>query len=45
MDSWKDLRAMVNKNKQKKPLKNIRDYGKSNKELNILIEKKISEVC
>ena len=35
---------MVKKHKQKrkKPFKN---YGKSNKEVNVLIEKKISEIC
>ena len=35
---------MVNKHKQRKkrPFKN---YGKSNKELNALIEKKIPEIC
>ena len=38
-DSRKDLHAMVNKHKQKKK-KNSRNYGKSNKELNALIEKK-----
>ena len=37
-NNCKDLRAMINKHKQKrrKPIKN---YGKSNKELNALIEK------
>ena len=38
-DNCKDLRAMVNKHNQKKK-KSFRDYGKSNKELNALIEKK-----
>ena len=42
-DNCKVLRAMVNKIKQKMK-KNSRTYGRSNKELNALIEK-ISEVC
>ena len=42
MDSYKDLRAMVNKHKQKK--KNFfRKYGMSNKELIALIEKKFQK--
>ena len=43
-DSCKDLRAMGNKHKQKNK-ENFRNYGRNNKELNALIEKKISEVC
>ena len=39
MDGCMDLRAMVNKHKQKKK-KKFRNYGKSNKEVNALIEKK-----
>ena len=39
-DNCKDLRAMVSKHNQKKKKKNFRNYGKSNKELNVLIEKK-----
>ena len=39
-ESCKDLRAMVNKHKQKK---NSRTYIKSNKELNALIEKKFQK--
>ena len=35
---------MANKHKQKK-MKPLKNYGKSNKELNALIEKKISEIC
>ena len=34
-----DLRAMVNKHKQMKKI-NFRNYGRNNKELNALIEKK-----
>ena len=41
-DSCKDLRAMVNKHKQKK--KKIRNYRKSNKEFNALIEKKFQKL-
>ena len=37
-----DLRAMVNKHKQKKK-KPFKNYGKSNKELNALIEKKFQK--
>ena len=37
-DNYKDLRAMVNNHKQKKK-KPFKNYGKSNKELNVLIEK------
>ena len=40
--SCKDLRAMVNKHKQKKK-KTFRNYGKSNKELNDLIKKKFQK--
>ena len=43
-DKYKDLCAMVNKLKQKKK-KSYWNYGKSNKELNALIEKQISEIC
>ena len=39
MDNCKDLRAIANKQKQKKK-KNIRNHEKSNKELNALVEKK-----
>ena len=35
---------MVNKHKQKKK-KPFKNYGKSNKELNALIWKEISEIC
>ena len=42
IDSYKDLRAMVNKYKQKKK-KSSRNCGKSNKELNALIEKKFQK--
>ena len=42
MDSYKDLRAMVNKHMQKKK-RSYRTYGKSNKELNALIEKKFQK--
>ena len=38
-DNYKDLRAMVNKHKQKKK-KTFKNYVRSNKELNALIEKK-----
>ena len=41
-DNCKDLRAMINKYKQKKK-KPFKKYGKSNKELNALIEKKIQK--
>ena len=41
-ESWKDLRAMVNKHKQKKKM-SFRNYEKSNKELNALIEKKFQK--
>ena len=45
-DNCKDLRAMVNKHKRKKKKrKNFKKYGKSNIELNALIEKKISKNC
>ena len=37
-DNCKDLRAMVNKHKQKKK-ETFKNHGKSNKELNALIEK------
>ena len=43
MDSYKDLRAMVNKNKRKKKKKNFNTYGKNSKELNNLIEKKFQK--
>ena len=41
IDSCKDLRALVNKHKQKKKEKekNFMNYRKSNKELNVLIKK------
>ena len=42
-DSCRDLCAMVNKHKQKKKKKNFRNYGKSNKELNALIEKRFQK--
>ena len=42
MDSCKDLHAMVNKHKQKKK-KLFSTYGKSNKELNSIIEKKFQK--
>ena len=35
---------MINKHKQKKK-KSFKTHGKSNKELNVLIEKNISENC
>ena len=41
-DNCKDLRAMVVKHKQKKK-KKFKNYGKSNKELNALIEKKFQK--
>ena len=41
-NSCKDLRAMVNKHKQKKK-KNFRTYKKSNKQLNAIIEKKFQK--
>ena len=41
-DNCKDLRAMVNKHKQKKR-KPLTNYGKSNKELNALIERKFQK--
>ena len=41
-DNCKDMRAMVNKHKQKKN-KNFINYGKSNKELNALIERKFQK--
>ena len=41
-DRCKDLHAMVNTRKQKKK-KSFRNYGKSNKELNALIEKKFQK--
>ena len=42
MYSSNDLCAMVNKHKQKKK-KNFRNYRKSNKELNVLIDKKFEK--
>ena len=44
MDNCKDLSAMITKHKQIKRRKNFRNYGKSNKELNALIEKKIQKL-
>ena len=41
MDSSKDLHTMVNKHKEKR--KKIRTYGKSNKGLNDLVEKKFQK--
>ena len=41
-DNCKDLRTMVKKQKQKKK-KSFKNYGKSSKELNALIEKKFKK--
>ena len=41
-DNCKNLRAMVSKHKQKKK-KTFKNYGKSTKELNALIEKKFQK--
>ena len=42
-DNYKDLHVMINKHRQKKK-KDFKSYGKSNKELNDLIEKKLEKL-